>query len=163
MLLYAGLGVALAVAPDLDVIPGLLVGQPALYHAEASHSLGAALAVSAAAAVLLRVVGLSFLAAFLVGFLAYGSHLALDMVGVDGRPPFGIPLLWPLSDMRFISPVPLLPGVRHAATASTGTVDWLQALFSLRNVIAIGIEVLVTGPLLLLGWALRRRAGIAKD
>jgi membrane-bound metal-dependent hydrolase YbcI (DUF457 family) len=42
--------VFMATAPDLDFLPGLLVGKPALFHQSITHSLGAAMLVSLGAA-----------------------------------------------------------------------------------------------------------------
>ena len=68
----------LAVSPDLDFLPGLLHGHPALYHRGISHSLGCAIFVSFLAALLY---GKGRAATSLGGlfFLAYGSHLVIDM------------------------------------------------------------------------------------
>jgi hypothetical protein len=155
-LVYTALGTALAIAPDLDLLPGLLMGQPAQFHGGISHSLGLALVVSAVAAGLLKLRGKSFGTAFLIGLLAYGSHLVLDMLGPDGRPPIGIPVLWPLSGGYFLSPVSLLLGVRHAPTASTPTAEWVQGLLSPHNVAAIALEMAIAVPLLIVAWKLRR-------
>ena len=43
----------MAIAPDFDFIPGILQGQPNLYHQGVSHSLGAGLFVSFAAALII--------------------------------------------------------------------------------------------------------------
>src|SRR5688572_10631819 len=135
------LAVVMANAPDLDFIPGLVVGRPALYHQGATHSLGGAAIASLAGALVLGRFGVPFGAAFRVAVIAYSSHLALDLVGPDRRPPYGIPLFWPLSDAHFISPVPLLPGVHHAARTDTSTGDWLRGVLAARNLRAIALEV----------------------
>ena len=85
-----------ALAPDLDVIPGLLLGTPARFHGGISHSLGFAVALSLAIAGAYRLVGKPSKEIFLLAVTAYISHLALDMLGPDGRPPYGIPFFWPL-------------------------------------------------------------------
>lgn len=135
-----------AMAPDLDVIPGLLLGAPARFHGEISHSLVFAAALSLAIAGAYRLVGKPSKEIFLLALTAYISHLALDMLGPDGRPPYGIPLFWPLSGQTFISPVPILLGARHAASASTGIAEWVGNLLSLRNVAAIAVETLLLVP-----------------
>jgi membrane-bound metal-dependent hydrolase YbcI (DUF457 family) len=151
--------VALAVAPDLDFLPGLLQGQPALYHQGPSHSLIVGWAVSLGAALLLAGDRRQLLRTWLLLFAAFGSHLALDSLGPDGRPPIGMQLLWPFSDTSWLAPVTLLPGVQHAVSGSEGPREWLAMVFSWINVRAILAEFLVVGPLLILAEGVRRWRG----
>jgi inner membrane protein len=148
--------VFMATAPDLDFLPGLLVGKPALYHQGITHSLGAALLASLAAAGVWGLRRRSFLAVFRCCFIAYLSHLILDLLGTDKRPPYGIPLLWPISNEHFVSPVPILLGVRHAATATTPTQEWALALLHPHNLAAIAWETIVVLPFIWLGQWHRR-------
>lgn len=140
-----------AALPDLDVIPGLFIGKPVMYHQGISHSLGLAIAVSGIIAATYRLSGKSFSAIFLLCFAAYSSHLALDLIGPDRRPPIGIPLFWPFSERAFLSPVPILLGVTHASTTGVSTPEWIQNLMSLRNVGAIIVEALVITPFIIWG------------
>ena len=150
---------AFAIAPDLDFLPGIAVGQPALYHQGASHSLLAALAASGIAARLLWRGNAGWHRAWALLLAAYGSHLLLDGLGPDGRPPIGMPLFWPVSDATFLSPWTLLPGIDHAAQTSTGVGEWLGNVLSWRNVWALTIELALATPLLLLAELRRRRSG----
>jgi membrane-bound metal-dependent hydrolase YbcI (DUF457 family) len=78
-------------------------------------------------------------AAVLPVFLAASlSHLAADLLTMDFSPPPGIPLLWPLSDARFISPVPLFVNFQKAT---------LEQLFTAANLGPLLREVLLTAPL----------------
>jgi membrane-bound metal-dependent hydrolase YbcI (DUF457 family) len=138
--------VAMGNIPDLDFLPGLILGAPALYHQGITHSLGTALALSVLVALVLRRVDMPFASTFVVSILAYTSHLALDFFGPDARPPYGQLLLWPLSDARFVAPVVLLPGVQHAAATSASTVEWVSGILHAVNLRAIVIEVLVVAP-----------------
>ena len=156
----AVLGIIMAVAPDLDLIPGLVMGQPALYHGGISHSLGFALLISLGVAGIFKMRGKVFLPVFVVGFLAYSSHLLLDWLGPDGRPPFGIPVFWPISNETFISPVPALPGVRHAGVTEASISEWIQGILSLHNVAAVLIEAALITPFIFLAYWLKRRWGI---
>ena len=97
--------VALALAPDLDFLPGLLQGQPALYHQGPSHSLVVGLALSLGAALLIGRGRRQLLRTWLLLFAAFGSHLAIDSLGPDRRPPIGMPLLWPFCDTTWLAPV----------------------------------------------------------
>jgi inner membrane protein len=152
----------LALAPDLDFLPGLVVGRPALYHHGISHSLGFALAAAVAAALLVRFEGWSRREVFLLALLAYCSHLALDLVGPDGRAPYGIPLLWPLSEAYLHSPLTLLLGVKHAPETDSSVGEWLAGIFQWINLLAILLEIALVGALALgvrgLSRILRRRA-----
>jgi len=138
-----GLCVLLAIAPDFDFLPGILVGQPALYHQGLSHSLGFAVVVSFGVAVAYSLQWGSLWADWGRFFLAYASHLVMDLFGPDARPPLGIPLFWPLSDVPYLAPLQIFWGVRHAKSTSTATGEWISALLSLHNLAAIGIEILV--------------------
>ncbi len=151
--------VALALAPDLDFLPGLLQGQPVLYHQGPSHSLVVGLAISLGAALLLRHDRRHLLRTWLLLFAAFGSHLAIDSLGPDHRPPIGMPLLWPLSDIPWLAPVTLLPGVHHSVSGSEVPREWLEMVFSWINVRGILAELLLVGPLLILVEGLRRRRG----
>jgi inner membrane protein len=151
--------VALAIAPDLDFVPGLLLaGRPSLYHQGASHSLSVALAASLAVAWLLARGRTDLPRVWLALFAAWASHLALDWLGTDSRLPIGIPLFWPFSDATWISPVAILPGIRHALPGRESSAQWLEDVLGLENLRALGVEVLFVAPLVLLAeWTRRRR------
>jgi len=147
----------MATAPDLDFVPGILTGAPATYHQGVSHSLAFGVVAGVTSAVALRAVaGTAARLGFLLGFLCYASHLVLDLFGADSRPPYGIPLFWPFSDHTFLAPVPLLLGVSHAGRASASTGEWVNAVLTLYNVAAVGLEIVLILPFVLL--ARRRRA-----
>jgi len=100
-----------SLAPDLDFVPGLILGDPSRYHQTLSHSLGGsfliALVLGGAAWLWFsgvtgwRWIGL--LPLFVLG------HLFLDYFTEDRRPPIGFPMFWPFSDRLVISPVPVFP------------------------------------------------------
>ena len=153
---------ALAMAPDLDFVPGILAEKPALYHQGVSHSLVAALGVSLVAALALAR-GRALPRVWLVCFAAYASHCLLDLLGSDARAPIGMPLLWPFDDTSYLSPWTLLPGIQHAEEASTATREWLSSIASWYNVKAIMIEVAVVAPLVAIAELRRRRAGHRRE
>lgn len=140
---------ALAVCPDLDFLPGILYGQPALYHQGISHSLGMATGVSLAVALLCSRTPSTVLAYWGLFTLAYGSHLLLDVFGLDGRPPYGIPIFWPISSDYYLAPVQLFWGVHHVHRTSATTGEWVSAILDPVNLGAIGIEILVVLPFVL--------------
>ena len=101
-----------SLAPDLDVIPGLIAGDLNAYHNQASHSLLFALGVSLLGAPVVSSLlpSLSIKRSFLIVFVCYTTHILMDTF-TRGR---GVLLLWPFTDHRFASPVPLFYGVERS-------------------------------------------------
>ena len=64
----------------------------------------------------------------LFSIFIYASHLFLDFFTAGGR---GIPLLWPFSEVRFISTLPIFPGVHHS-----------EGLFHLGHAVFITYEAI---------------------
>lgn len=165
------ISIFMAVAPDLDLIPGFLQGQPVLYHGGVSHSLGIGLLLSLLVSALWRIANVrvenrwfalnaSTQSVFVVSFWAFCTHLFLDMLGPDGREPFGIPVLWPFSSATFLSPAPLLLGVRHASQTTAGIAEFLSGVLSIHNIVAILWECVLIVPFILLGiWRNRQHRG----
>ena len=143
--------IVMANAPDLDFLPGIFLGKPAMYHQGITHSLGFALMVSLVAAVLYSIKGKSFSVTFNLCFFSYFSHLVIDFFGPDQRLPYGIPLFWPISVEHFISPVSLFLGVHHVRSTSASTLEWIDGIFDPYNLGAICLEVLLIAPFILLG------------
>lgn len=106
-----GLVMTAALAPDLDFIPGLLLGDPNRYHQTLSHSLGMALVVALGLGAILRLLktGPSWVRWSSLLLLLICSHLLLDFITEDHRPPFGFPLFWPFSETPHTFPVPIFP------------------------------------------------------
>jgi inner membrane protein len=144
----------MAMAPDLDFLLGILMGQPSRYHQGLSHSLGAAVMVSLALTLLYSRKRHTMAGEGGRFFLAYASHLVLDFWGADTRPPYGIPLFWPLSERVYLALWPVFMGVQHTLPTTATTGDWLLTIFQPVNLRAIGIEVLVLLPIALLVRAL---------
>jgi inner membrane protein len=148
-----------AVAPDFDFLPGLLVGTPALYHQGVSHSFAAGAVFTLVLALLYRRRLRGIAAPWGILFLAYASHLVLDLFGPDHRAPYGIPLFWPFSHATFLSPITILPGVHHVATTGAPTGVWVSQTLRVSNLMAIAMEIAIVGPFTLLVeiWVRRRR------
>jgi inner membrane protein len=147
--------IVMAVLPDLDFLPGILAGTPALYHQGISHSLGVAFLVSFALAGILGETK-SFSQKFTLLFLSYCSHLLIDFFGPDRRLPYGIPMFWPISGKHFISPLPLFWGAQHASSTTASPLQWIEGLFTLHNLGAIAFEVLIIAPFIFLGARFRK-------
>jgi membrane-bound metal-dependent hydrolase YbcI (DUF457 family) len=129
------------VAADLDFLPGLLVGAPSRYHHWASHSITAALAFTLLVSLAAPVLGSAGRRAAILG-AAYGSHLGLDYLTVDWTVPQGIPLLWPISDAVFLSPVLLFTDIHHGASWQA-FVNWHNAGAALTEAVVVGLPVAV--------------------
>jgi inner membrane protein len=99
---------AFSLLPDADLILVALGGHDsgAVGHRGASHSLVTALMVGVACGLFARRMGFPALRTAIAITVAVGSHGLLDALGEGGR---GIPLLWPFSDHRFMSPWRVLP------------------------------------------------------
>jgi membrane-bound metal-dependent hydrolase YbcI (DUF457 family) len=124
VILFAGL----ACLPDVDFLFGA--------HSMYTHSIGAVLLVTIAAAVALRS-SWRIVAACVV---AYASHLLLDWLGNDTSPPIGIMALWPFNSGYYQVPVPIfLPVSRRY---------WLPNFWQ-YNLMVVGIEIALFGSLAL--------------
>lgn len=135
---------------DLDLIPGLLLGNHNLFHRTYSHSISGALLFAALVYTTCwwlehrRPVRMTVLM-----FTAYGSQLLLDWLSYDPGPVSGIPLLLPFSQDHFMAdPVLFLNIERDNA---------LSAAVIIHNIKAVLLEVAILGPPALLLWWLNRR------
>jgi len=146
--------IAMAVLPDLDFVPGILAGTPAIYHQGISHSFGVAFLTSLALAGILDKTE-SFSRKFALLLLSYCSHLAIDFFGPDKRLPYGIPMFWPVSGRHFLSPVPLFWGAHHTPSPTASPLQWVEGLFTLHNLGAIAFEILIFGLVIWLGTRFR--------
>jgi inner membrane protein len=151
-----GLYLFAANAPDLDFIPGLSVGNPNLYHHGVSHSIGFAILFAAVCGLVLFLLkGKGVWRDVAIFFCLYTSHVILDWLSIDTRPPYGVPLIWPLSDAYYIAPIAFLPDIRRV---SSSNLDFITSLFSLHNLWAVCAEVLLLCPFILALWLLRKSA-----
>ncbi|RPI28087.1 MAG: metal-dependent hydrolase [Acidobacteria bacterium] len=146
----AWLAIFFALLPDFDFLPGLLIGKPAAFHHGISHSLGFGLLASligslSARRSTRRPTGVIFL----LLFFCYSSHLLLDYFGNDARPPYGIPVFWPVTSELYLSPIPLFPGVRHVRHTDGHVYEWVRGVFSWHNVWGIAVETLLLLPITL--------------
>ena len=97
--------VLLANAPDLDFVPGWLLGHPGMYHRGITHTIAAVAAITAFVWWWRRRLARAPLAVAAWAGATYASHLVLDFLTPDARPPHGGQFLWPLSDAYWIAPV----------------------------------------------------------
>jgi membrane-bound metal-dependent hydrolase YbcI (DUF457 family) len=100
--------VALASAPDADFLPGIVIGQPGVFHRGVTHTIAAVAVVAMIGWIVgYRRAPLRWTGAGTALFAAvvYGSHLVLDFFTTNRRPPSGGRFLWPFSDAYYLAPV----------------------------------------------------------
>jgi membrane-bound metal-dependent hydrolase YbcI (DUF457 family) len=121
-------------APDLDFIPGILVGDPGLFHHGPAHSLGAAVCFAAVMAPFARACGVRSVRRFgvLMG-LVFASHLFLDMLSSDHGIRNGVPLFWPLSTQAFSLPVAIFVDIKR----NVDTRSFVRSLLLWSNVYSV--------------------------
>lgn len=147
----AGLLVVSACAADLDFVPGILIQDVNVFHRGPSHSLVMALVWGALVWIVARRFSSRALIIASLAALAYASHMLLDFLGTDTREPFGIPLLWPFSDMHFAHDPGFFAGIRHGVPGDSLATS-IGELMSPHNFRALGLEIVATVPVLLLCW-----------
>lgn len=132
-----------AVAPDVDLAFSA--------HSGPTHGLGAAavagLIVYGVWTALARTTVTPARAA-VAAAAAYASHTLLDWLGSDSSPPIGIMALWPVSGAYYESPLHVFRAISRRY--------WLPEFWT-ANVIAIGQELAILLPLVVLVYLLRRR------
>lgn len=143
--------------PDLDFLPGLFTGNINEFHQGPSHSLAGVALFGLLAAACSKWFHTTPVRFGIFGAMAYGSHLALDLFCHDGRAPFGIPVLWPFSDSHWIAPYTVFSGVKHGVPGD-GMSRFFTEVFSLENLITLGLEIVLLTPLLVGAFFLQKRA-----
>ena len=78
----------------------------------------------------------------------YLSHVVLDLLVNDPSPPFGVQLLWPFSELYFISPITPFAGFDYFDPAA-GVV---RTLLSSHNLTTMFREILLMAPFVGLCW-----------
>jgi inner membrane protein len=140
-LLAVSLG--LSMLPDVDVVPGLLLGDFGRFHNTVTNSTFVGLAVAALVGAVGWFTGwYRWRRAFLLTAISYWLHIFMDY-STGGR---GVMLLWPISAERIASPVQLFYGLR-----------WSSGLFSTHHIWTIGTELLFVAALAGGFWFFTRR------
>jgi len=167
------LAVVLANAADLDMIPGILLGEPNRYHHVGfSHSLLFALAAGLLVGAVLAAAGKGWplwrgprpqwaATALMVGLLL-ASHVVLDSLTHDTRIPVGVPMFWPV----YGGAVQIYPWFFDVAKlgGEGSPLEFVTSLLAVHNLKGMAFEVLMLGPLLLLvTWWRKRASNDEKD
>ena len=152
----------LANLPDLDFIPGLLIGEPGRCHHGPSHSLVVGLI---GGLIFYRFVGyrlkeISKLRILGCSLLWLLSHPIFDCFSADTSYPFGVPLFWPFDGEYYMSSIPLFRDVQR----DEDTVgSFFKSLMNSSNGWGVVIESLFAGSILfaLLGFKSRSKVFIS--
>jgi membrane-bound metal-dependent hydrolase YbcI (DUF457 family) len=126
----------LAAIPDLDLLAGS--------HRSYTHSLGAVAFVGLVAWYLVRRTKSQQWSLAVALTAAYASHLLLDWLGRDSSTPPGLMMLWPFSSRFYISGADLFMEVSRRY--------WKLDEFIVGNFIAVGWELVVLVPFVMVAW-----------
>jgi membrane-bound metal-dependent hydrolase YbcI (DUF457 family) len=114
--------------PDFDFLIGFALGRPGLVHRGFSHTLLAAALFGVAAGAFTSWRGRErFTPAALAFGAAYASHILLDWMTGDTRPPLGGQFLWPFSDAYSMAPVTIFREMYLDGRTRAGFLDTLFA------------------------------------
>lgn len=137
-----GLIILGACLPDLDFIPGLLLGHGGRFHHGIFHSAGMAIVATLSVWIIvcgfqrnphwLKIGGLIFCLTF--------SHLFLDFFT---EAPKGFPLFWPFSEAPYLSPVPIFPRVER---------NWVYPQLWSQVRLCFLVETFLLVPLWMASW-----------
>jgi len=142
-------------APDLDFIPGLLIGQPDRFHHGAGHSVGFAALFALVFGLLSHVMKIdSVQSSSPILFGLYLSHLGLDCFSIDTAAPYGMTLFWPVSHAYYKAAIGVLPDIRRCNSSNY----FFASLFSAHNLRSVCLELLIFLPPALLATAFKGRA-----
>jgi len=156
--LLAGLCVAVANVPDLDFVPGILIGEPGRFHHGPSHSLTAALVGGLLLSFLFAGILRGRISSWKILICCSCSllfHPILDYFSMDTSEPYGVPLFWPLIETYFVSPLSLFLDIQRDQSSVRTFVD---TLINPNNGRAAIVELFFSGMVLLLVLGLAHRS-----
>ena len=137
---------------DLDLLPGILLGDDSMFHRTFSHSLAAAALVTGAVLlVCYRITPDRAPRITLMVGLALLSQLLIDWLSYDQSVPQGIALFWPFDPEYYMSENYIFLNVRRDNLNTMAVI--------IHNFKAVGWEIAILGgPFLLLCWQRARRS-----
>lgn len=143
--------------PDFDFLIGFVLGRPGMLHRGASHTVLAAVIFGLLAGAFVHWFRRErFAPSALLFGAAYLSHLALDFLTIDTRPPAGGQFLWPFSSEYFIAPVTIFREIHIDGRTRVG---FLQSVFAWPLLIVLAREVVISA--VVLGtWLMLERARV---
>jgi len=133
--------------PDLDFLPGLVLGTPSRFHHGMTHSLFFGIIIGTMTGLLYsKWKRTNWLSYTLIFTSVYFSHLLADFLGVDTSFPYGEQLFWPFWQAYILSPISIFSDVYR----SSNSADFFVSLFNWHNLRTVIIELLICGPILFL-------------
>lgn len=131
-----------ATAPDLDFVPGLVIGDAYRFHHGATHTVIAALPFGLIVGGAARLSGFrEWRSLALLAGLAYLSHLLFDVFTIETTEPYGMDLLWPFSDHAVRMPFHVFSDIRRDPAAPNflvGQLHWHNALAVVWELVVMG-------------------------
>lgn len=132
--------------PDLDFLVGFVLGFPGMVHRGVSHTVLAAVCFGIAAGAFVHWrSGERFGPAALALGAAYGSHLLVDFLTIDSRPPAGGQFLWPFSDAYFGTTIPFFGEIYIDGRTREG---FLRTVLAWQSVVVLARELVTAGVLI---------------
>lgn len=135
--------IVLSNLPDLDFIPGILVGDLNRFHHRFSHSILFVLIISLFIGFIWRK------DRGLLAFILLTNHLLLDYFTKDTSFPYGMTLFWPFSDRYYISLSAIFPAYKKRAM--------VMDIINPANLLGYLIEVGIFLPFLIFALYIYRR------
>ena len=136
----------LANLPDIDFLPGFLIGEPNRFHHGITHTLGAAFIVALVFGIIFHFWKDKFWSVTLISFFAYYSHILMDFLTQDLRPPYGVMLLWPFDSNYYISKVLIFNKVYRSDVSTT----FFSTFLSRANIETFVLEGFILGITIIL-------------
>lgn len=137
--------VILANLPDVDILPGLLLGNPTLFHRQGTHSITAGIVVGILVLVLGRRWRQASIRLGLWAAALYLSHIFLDLLVTDPSSPRGVQLFWPFSDAYFISPITVFGGFNYF----NPELGMIRSMLTVKNLMTVIREFALMLPVYL--------------
>jgi len=137
----------IGIFPDLDFLPGLILGSPSRFHHGFTHSLFFGIIIGAMTGLLYSKLKRKHWVNYSIVFTGvYFAHLFADLFGVDTSYPFGEQLFWPLWQAYILSPVSIFLDVYRSSVSH----NFFISMFNMHNLKAVIIELLICVPIILL-------------
>jgi len=133
-----------SIAPDIDFLPGLFIGDMRAFHHGITHSIAFALAFGALVFVVARRYDQAIARrSALLAALGCASHVILDFVSVRAGTR-GVPLLWPYSTELFGFSLQLFGDFRYGDISEGiwSVVRWANVSPLLRELLILGGAVI---------------------
>lgn len=132
--------------PDLDFVIGFALGFPGMVHRGASHTVLAAVLFGIAVGAFARWRWNERFGPIALAFgAAYASHLIVDFLTIDSRPPAGAQFLWPFSDAYFGTTVPVFSEIYIDGRTREGflrtVLAWPSVVVLLRELVMAGVAI----------------------